>query len=177
VHIGTNPEATVRFVERSTRTSAEKKQRAATARRLLTTLGTNIGASKWADLVDRNKDVDTVLDPLGTACIADLVQHAYVLSAVQCHVFLGYPLPPEREWESLFGRARFDAIARGNVLTCGGDSRRRVLVAVPPASSTTVGPKSSWARTHRIPLYFQSVVDLYPQPIHAFSAICCGYAR
>jgi predicted acylesterase/phospholipase RssA len=117
VHIGTNPEATVRFVERSTRTSAEKKQRAATARRLLTTLGTNIGASKWADLVDRNKDVDTVLDPLGTACIADLVQHAYVLSAVQCHVFLGYPLPPEREWESLFGRARFDAIARGNVAT------------------------------------------------------------
>lgn len=54
-----------------------------------------------------------ISDPLGTEPVANLMQHAFVLAAVQCHVFLGYPLPPEAKWTATFGRERFEALARG----------------------------------------------------------------
>ena len=116
MHIGTNPDATVAYVGSNDAAAPVQKARAAAARRLLSSsLGPNGAAMDWGALVKRNKRIPTLLEPLGVARVADLMQHACVLAAVQCHVFLDYPLPPENEWKAAFGRARFEALARGEL--------------------------------------------------------------
>lgn len=113
VHIGTDPKKTVQSVLSSS-TKPERRARAKTAGRLLDdALGPGGTAVDWSVLVNQNKGIRTVLDPLGIESVANLMQHAYVLAAVQCHVFLEYPLPPEGEWMAMFGRERFEALARG----------------------------------------------------------------
>lgn len=55
----------------------------------------------WAQLVTSNLQVPTTLSKIGTEHAVDLLEHAYLLTAVNLHVILGHPLPgttrPDRD--------------------------------------------------------------------------------
>jgi hypothetical protein len=70
-------------------------------------------ADPWAELVESNLQVPTTLSKIGAEHAVDLLEHAYLLTAVNLHVLLGHPLPgairPDRD--------RFRRIVEG---TTGG---------------------------------------------------------
>lgn len=85
-----------------------RNARLGTAERLVAArLGERGKVIDWDMLARRNASVSTTLDPLGAGAVADLIQHAAVLTAVQCHVYFSEPLPPESDWIAVFGRERF----------------------------------------------------------------------
>lgn len=50
------------------------------------------GRERWESEVTANKSVGTTLSKVATDRAAGLLRHAYVLTMVNCHVLLGYPL-------------------------------------------------------------------------------------
>jgi predicted acylesterase/phospholipase RssA len=67
--------------------------RAARARAALDWLGDNDNnRNEWAAIADANSRVPTVLSSLGTTVAARLIHHSYVLSMINLHVILDYPL-------------------------------------------------------------------------------------
>ena len=119
VHIATQPPLSVsiarRNFERGQGPNAKAELAAAQAAERLATspLGPGNAPIDWKKRADLNCAVGTTLDPLGEETTARLLQHAYVLAAVQSCLHLDKPLPDEANWPTLFGWERFLALASG----------------------------------------------------------------
>lgn len=71
------------------------------AREVIRRLGDNDGDRKaWADVVVANKGTKTTLSKVAPGRAVALMRHAYVLTMVNCHVLLEYPLRavPDDTW-------------------------------------------------------------------------------
>jgi hypothetical protein len=77
---------------------AGRKERAQSALSFLDQVG--LSADQWKQVADANAAVPTTLSGFDSQTCARLLHHAYVLTAVNAHVFLGHPLPdPARSRE------------------------------------------------------------------------------
>ncbi len=92
-----------RFAERSDAAA----ERAGAALAALTESGGEEAERRWAKVASKNSRVATTLCRLDVATASRLLHHAYVLTMVNLHVILGYPLL------AMPDPGRFDAIAAG----------------------------------------------------------------
>ncbi len=76
---------------------------AARAQAAIATLGEE-SREFWADEADRNRRVKTTLSRVAPARAESLIRHGYILSMVNCHVLLDYPvvgIPPDEKVRQL----------------------------------------------------------------------------
>lgn len=107
VHISTDPWAKSLVPALARPIGTPLRMRAEQIVPMLTAAG---DARWWAELVARNEQAGTTLDPLGVDVTADLMQHAYALAAVQTALYLGRPAIAD---PAKFARDRFKRLASG----------------------------------------------------------------
>lgn len=111
VHVATTPLAAIE--DARAKGTPETRARADTAEvfvREATKLakGTSL-SDHWRDVARTSGEIGTTLWAVGVPAAAQLLHHAYVLAAVQSHVYLAHPLPPVE----LARQSRFEALADG----------------------------------------------------------------
>lgn len=112
--------------------SDPRKHRAEAALRALSR-SSRAAESYWNGLRNYNGTVRTTLDGLGAKCVADLLQHAYVLTMCQAHIELDWPLAPDKSWSS----QRFsDLVVTSHKRSRADNPTRAMSAAQPPGAAT-----------------------------------------